>query len=62
MTIDSIYRSGPVAGITKSPAIWAHNDEHNCAWPLVYMHKPRSTSDEDYNVALDAIKKMWGKS
>ena len=60
--IDYTCISGPLPPTTKSPALYAHNREGNYAWPLVYFRKPRNVSQEDFDDAVENIRRFYGDS
>jgi hypothetical protein len=39
----------------KSAIVWGHSNETNSIFPLVYISKPRSISQEDFELLLDKI-------
>jgi hypothetical protein len=39
----------------KSAIVWGHSNETNSTFPLFYISKPRSVSQEDFDLMLDKI-------
>ena len=40
----------------KSAIIWGHSKERSSTFPLLYISKPRSISQEDYELLLDKLQ------
>ena len=39
----------------KSAIVWGHSKDSNTIFPLLYISKPRSISQEDYELLLQKI-------
>lgn len=39
----------------KSGIVWGHSNETNSTFPLFYISKPKSVSQEDFELLLDKI-------
>ena len=39
----------------KSAVVWGHSKESNSIFPLLYISKPKSVRQEDYELLLDKI-------
>lgn len=46
---------GKIFGI-KSGIVWGHSTKENCASPLLYLSKPKSISQKDFEELLDKIR------
>lgn len=40
----------------KSAIIWAHSKEGGGTYPLLYIYKPKSISQEDYELLLNKLE------
>ena len=40
----------------KSAIVWGHSKNSNTIFPLLYISKPRSISQEDYELLLDKLQ------
>ena len=40
----------------KSAIVWGHSKDSNTIFPLLYISKPRSISQEDYELLLDKLQ------
>lgn len=40
----------------KSAIIWGHSSRTNGIFPLLYLRKPKSISEEDYNELIEHIE------
>ena len=39
----------------KSGIVWGHSKDSNSSFPLLYISKPKSISNEDFEVLLNSI-------
>lgn len=40
----------------KSGIVWAHSNKNNGSYPLLYISKPKSISQKEYEELLDKIR------
>lgn len=40
----------------KSGIVWGHSKDTNSIFPMLYISKPKSISQEDFNLLLDKIE------
>ena len=40
----------------KSGILWGHSSEKNCSFPLLYISKPKSVSQEDFELLLNNLQ------
>jgi len=40
----------------KSGIVWGHSNKTNSTFPLLYISKPKSVSQEDFELLLDKIE------
>lgn len=45
----------------KSAIIWAHSNQTNSTYPLLYLRKPKNITDEEYKELIDSINVTFFK-